>query len=127
MRRLRSSSTLTRAIATLAVLAILQSVAALRWPGELQVVTPFMPSGVWKIFGVTLGRDRILVFGLVCLMTVVLYCAYRYTRFGLATTAVAENRRGAASLAVSPDLIAVVNWSVGAAVGRASPASSSPR
>jgi sulfate-transporting ATPase len=116
MRRLRSSSTLTRAIATLAVLAILQSLAALRWPGELQIVTPFMPSGVWTIFGVTLGRDRILIFGFVCVLTVVLYGVYRYTRFGLATTAVAENRRGAAALAVSPDLIAAVNWSVGAAL-----------
>jgi sulfate-transporting ATPase len=116
MRPLRAASNLTRVIATLAILAILQAVAALRWPTELEVVSQYLPSGTWKLFGVTLGRDRVLIFALVLGMCALLWLVYRFTRFGLATTAVAENRRGAAALALSPDVIAAANWGIGAAL-----------
>ena len=38
---------------------------------------------------------------------------YRYTKFGLATTAVASSRRITAAQGISPDLVATANWMLG--------------
>ena len=40
----------------------------------------------------------------------------RYTTFGLATSAVAENQRAAASIGLSSDMVATINWSIGSAL-----------
>jgi ABC-type branched-subunit amino acid transport system ATPase component/branched-subunit amino acid ABC-type transport system permease component len=114
MRRLREASNLTRVIATLAILAILQSSAALRWPGELQIVSGFLPTGTWQLFGVTIGRDRTLIFIGVVAAVGLLALVYRFTNFGLQTSAVSVNPRSAATLAISPNLIGAVNWGIGA-------------
>lgn len=114
MRQLRNASNLTRVIATLAILAILQAAAALRWPGELQIVAQYLPTGTWEIFGVTMGRDRTLIFFIVVALTGLLWLVYRYTKFGLSTTAVAENPRSASGIGLSPDRISAINWGVGA-------------
>jgi sulfate-transporting ATPase len=114
MRQLRNATTLTRVIATLAILAILQAGAALRWPTELQVVAQYLPTGTWDLVGVTVGRDRILIFLIVVALVVVLWLVYRFTMFGISTTAVAENRRSAAALALSPDFFSALNWGIGA-------------
>jgi sulfate-transporting ATPase len=42
---------------------------------------------------------------------------YRYSRFGIATTAVAENPRAAAALSVSPTVVAATNWAIGSGLG----------
>ena len=44
-----------------------------------------------KIFGAPIGEDRLCIFGIVIVLTVVLWAVYKFTRFGLATSAVAEN------------------------------------
>ena len=49
-------------------------------------------------------------------MTVVLDLVYRRTRFGLATSAVAEDEEALAALGHSPGLVAAVNWTVGSAL-----------
>jgi len=46
-------------------------------------------------------------------VTLALWALYRYTRFGLATSAVAENERAASALGWSPDRIATLNWALG--------------
>ncbi|HVW44846.1 MAG TPA: ATP-binding cassette domain-containing protein, partial [Amycolatopsis sp.] len=67
--------------------------------------------------GAQIGADRIYIFAIVIVLTAVLWLVYRFTKFGLATTAVAENPRAAGALAVSPNLIAAANWAIGSALG----------
>ena len=64
--------------------------------------------------GVTLAAGALIVLGVTVGLTAVLWLVYRYSRFGLATTAVAENQRAASSLGWSPDAIAGANWALGA-------------
>jgi sulfate-transporting ATPase len=116
MRPLRNASQLTKLIATLGVLSILQAAAALRYHAEATVVTPFLPHGVWKVLGAPVGQDQMIIFFVVLAMTAVLYAVYRYTAFGLATTAVADNRRAASGIGLSPNLIAGANWAIGGAL-----------
>ncbi|MDH4365362.1 MAG: ATP-binding cassette domain-containing protein, partial [Acidimicrobiia bacterium] len=54
--------------------------------------------------------------GIAVVSTVALWALYRYTRFGMATTAVAENQRAASAVGLSPDRIATLNWALGSAL-----------
>lgn len=53
-------------------------------------------------------------FAIAIVLAAVLHVLWTHTRFGLATRAVAENERSAASHGWSPTTIATVNWGIGA-------------
>ena len=120
MRPLRRASPLTRLVATLGLLTVIQA-ALIGWPfnygDEQRFVTGFLPSGVFEPFSnVSVSVDRLWILGIAAVLSAVLWAVYKYTRFGLATRAAAENQEAAASLGRSPDLIATVNWAAGAAL-----------
>jgi ABC-type branched-subunit amino acid transport system ATPase component/branched-subunit amino acid ABC-type transport system permease component len=117
IRQLKNASNLIKIVATLALFVISQEVIALVFGTQPRIVNSSLPTASVTILGASIGEDRLWIFGIVVVLTVVLWAVYRYTTFGLATTAVAENPTAAATLAISPDLIAVVNWAVGAALG----------
>ncbi|HUA02433.1 MAG TPA: ATP-binding cassette domain-containing protein [Solirubrobacteraceae bacterium] len=117
MRPLRGSSALTRVIATTGVFTILVEIGFLRYGSDTVFVPPFLPDGSVSIGGgATVGVDRFILLGIGIGLTVVLWAVYRFTRFGLATSAVAENELTAGALGVSPDRVALVNWTVGSAL-----------
>lgn len=114
MRPLRNASGMTRLIATLAVLLIVQSGIALCWSPAQRVVDPFLPHGNLKIGPVQIGADRLIILAFTIVLSAALALFYRRSRFGLATSAVAENQRSASALGISPRFVSLVNWSVGA-------------
>ena len=116
VQRLRGSSQLTRVIATLAVLAILQAAASLRYPQAALVVNSFLPTGAWTLFGGRFGQDRIIIFLIAVALAVGLYLVYRFTAFGRWTSAVAENEKAAASFGISPDFVSTLNWAIAGAL-----------
>jgi ABC-type branched-subunit amino acid transport system ATPase component/branched-subunit amino acid ABC-type transport system permease component len=117
MRPLRKASPLVRVVATLGVLITLQSYAVLQYSDESLLVHSELPSSIIDLSGgITVPVDRLILLGIAALLTGVLWLTYRRTRFGLATTAVAENQRAAAALGWSPDVIATANWALGSAL-----------
>jgi sulfate-transporting ATPase len=107
MRPLRAVSPLVRVIATLGVLITLQSIARLRYTDSPIVVTSQLPTTVWHIYGtIVISADRVTLLAIALAFAVGLWLFYPNTRFGLGTTAVAENERAAATLGWSPDLAA---------------------
>ena len=117
IRRLRDASNLIKIVATLALLLVTQEAVLLIFGAAGRPVTSILPTSSVTIFGAPIGEDRLWIFGIVIVLTVVLWAVYKYTRFGLATSAVAENPTAAAAQAISPDVIAIANWAVGAALG----------
>ena len=117
MRPMRRSSPISRVVATLGVLVIIQSAAILRYKHDLKRVTSILPTRTVDIFGAHLGIDRMLIFGIGLVLTAVLWAFYRFTSFGRVTAAVAEGELAAASMGHSPDMTAGINWMVGAALG----------
>jgi ABC-type branched-subunit amino acid transport system ATPase component/branched-subunit amino acid ABC-type transport system permease component len=117
IRQLKNASNLIKIVATLALFVISQEVIALVFGSQPRIVNSSLPTASVSILGASIGEDRLWIFGIVIVLTVVLWAVYKYTTFGLATTAVAENPTAAATLAISPDLIAGVNWAIGAALG----------
>jgi len=109
-RPLRGASQLTRVCASVGVMLALQAIAVLNYSTEPVATGPIFPSGGLTISGVTFPRDRLYFTGVVILISVALALIYRYTRFGLATRAGAENDRGAALTGISANRVAAQNW-----------------
>ncbi len=117
MRPLRRVSALVRVIATLGVLTTLQAIAVLRYGTIPKFVPSALPTNVWKISGsVVISADRVILLGIAAILTAGLWALYRYSRFGLATSAVAESERVASTLGWSPDRVATLNWALGSAI-----------
>jgi len=116
MRRLRSATAITRVIATLGVLTAVQGLVLELRGTNLDLVDGMLPDRAIDLLGVTVGRDRLLLAALAIAAALVLAALSRWTRFGIATQAVAENARAAAALGWSPDLVATVTWAVGTAM-----------
>jgi sulfate-transporting ATPase len=116
MRPLRRASALTRTVATLGVLIVLQGFAQVVWGLPLLFTTPYLPQSTTEAFGLVIGVDRLWLLAIACVVTAAMWSISRFTRFGLATTGVAESERTAASVGWSPDKIASANWAIGGAL-----------
>lgn len=118
MRNLKRASPLARTVATLGVLIVVQSVATLIFGTNTTIVSSWLPTTAVHITGsITVTLDRLILLGLGVVGAAILWFIYRFTRFGMSTAAVAENQRAAASIGLSPDRIATINWALGSALG----------
>jgi ABC-type branched-subunit amino acid transport system ATPase component/branched-subunit amino acid ABC-type transport system permease component len=117
MRPMKSSSPLVKVIATLAVLTAIQEAATLKF-GEIPIyVVGIFPSRSLHPFtGIFFGEEQLDMFLVTLLLTAVLWVAYKYSRFGIATTAMSENSRATASLGWSPNFVSTANWALGGAL-----------
>ena len=110
---LRTASQLSKLIATLGLFSAGQAFMVLRWGGGIVQPRSMLPSRVVTLWGdVTIGLDRLLLIGIALACAAVLRLVYSGTLFGLATSAVAENRRVAASSGWSPSRIELMNFAV---------------
>jgi ABC-type branched-subunit amino acid transport system ATPase component/branched-subunit amino acid ABC-type transport system permease component len=117
MRPLRRSSILSRMIATLGLLLILREFALRRWTSVVRVVAPDLPRGVvHTIADTNLGIAQIILFCSAIVLTAGLSWFSTRTRFGLASSAVAENQEATSALGWSPDVLAAANWAAGGAL-----------
>jgi ABC-type branched-subunit amino acid transport system permease subunit len=88
----------------------LQAIAVLNF-GTTQKSTPaILPNKAIHLAGITVPADRLWFAGIVVVLAAALAVVYRYSRFGLATRAAAENERGAALAGLSADRIGGGNW-----------------
>jgi sulfate-transporting ATPase len=116
MRPLRNSPVLTRVIATLALLTILEQAATKLYTGQSIIVPSELPTSTVSVFGATVGVNLLYLLAAALILSLVLGVVYRSTQFGRATTAVRENRRAISALGWSPDKIASSNWFIGSAL-----------
>ena len=117
MRHLKRASPLARITATLGILLTVQSVAVLRYGGRATFIAPELPQNVLPLSGtIVLPYDRLIMTVVAIALTVVLWAVYKYSKFGLGTSAVAENELAASTLGWSSDRIATINWALGSAL-----------
>jgi ABC-type branched-subunit amino acid transport system ATPase component/ABC-type branched-subunit amino acid transport system permease subunit len=107
---LQGTSLLSRLIATLALLSAAQSAMLVIWPEQTSQPTSLLPEDTVVLFGdVRITEDRLILIGLALVLAVILGLVYRYTLFGLATSAVSESRRVASIARWAPGRIEFVN------------------
>jgi ABC-type branched-subunit amino acid transport system ATPase component/branched-subunit amino acid ABC-type transport system permease component len=115
LRSMRNSSALSRCIATLGIVLILQSAANIRYGQDTLAVPSLLPTRDVDLFSARLqiGLNSIYIFGICIVLGIILFLFYRYTSFGRVTTAVAEHDLVAATLGHSPNVVATINWVIG--------------
>lgn len=114
MQPMQRASILSRVVATLGILMVLQAAAGL-WSGDGVSLAPsVLPTDTVHVAGTTFGVDRLYLLAISAVFGLALWAIYRFTRFGQLTTAVAENQRAVAALGRSPQLVAMTNWVLGA-------------
>ncbi len=111
-RPLRSAPPLTKVVASVGVLLLLQAIVVRRFgtsarPTYLQRGTPRQLEFPGDV---RINAEQLIVIMVVVAFTAALWALFRFTRFGLATRAAAENEKGATLLGFSPDFLAGMNW-----------------
>lgn len=109
-RPLRNRSPIAKAVASIGVMLAVQSLLALRVGTNPVSVNPIFSQQSYSLGGVLVPMDRVWFAAIIVLMAAVLGAMVKFTRFGLATRAVAETERGALVSGLSPDRIAAINW-----------------
>jgi ABC-type branched-subunit amino acid transport system ATPase component/branched-subunit amino acid ABC-type transport system permease component len=113
----RGGSNLTRVIATLAILIILESIAQLHYGPDPLAVGQFLPSGSVNLGGgIAVPASRPILLGIAVILALTLGAVYTRSTFGLATTAVSERPRTLAALGWRIGWVGAVNWAVGGAL-----------
>ncbi len=117
MAPLKAASNLTRIVVTLALMVLLVGVVGLEYPaGNSYTDTSLLPTSPVSFLGVHVGANQLLVIVVAAVIAAAAGAVYRWTRFGLATSAVAQDGEAIATLGWSPGLLAAANWALGAAL-----------
>ncbi len=117
MRLLRGQSQVAKLIATLGVMTALLGVSDLVFGASPRTVRGFLPVDAVQITdAVRIGTDRLVIIAFGLVLSLGLWAIYRFTLFGLATSAVAENPRAAANLGWAAARIEVINFAVAGAL-----------
>ena len=111
-RPLRSAPALSKVVASVGTMGVLQALATLQFGPDDRIVAPVLSARPLSMLGVTVPTDRLLLAAVAVAAAAGLAAVYRWTRFGLATRAAAEDEAAAALLGHSPDRLAAVNWVV---------------
>ena len=115
-RPLRGAPLLAKVVATVGVFILLQSLVLLRFGTSNETVRAILPTDTLTILGTRIPQDRFWLAGIVILTALVLTILYKATTFGLATTAAAEEEKGATLLGFSPNVLAAGNWMLASVV-----------
>jgi sulfate-transporting ATPase len=113
LRRMKNASPISRIIATLGLLTILEGVATIIYADKVVTVKSALPTNTIDLGGAIFSVDRLYLIGIAAVATLVLYFLSRRTLWGLATSAVSENERSASALGWSPDRLSLISWMVG--------------
>lgn len=109
-RPLRGAPPLATVVASVGLMVVLQAVAVLQFGSDNRFLDPVLPSRPVSLAGVQVPSDRLLLAGVVVLAALALAAVHRWTVFGLATRAAAEDEQALALLGRSPDRVAAANW-----------------
>jgi branched-chain amino acid transport system permease protein len=107
---LRGAPPLSKVVASVGLMGTLQGVATLQFGSANRIVAPVLPADPVSLLGISVPGDRLLLTAIAVAAAAGLAALFRWTRFGLATRAAAEDETAAALLGYSPARLAAVNW-----------------
>jgi branched-chain amino acid transport system permease protein len=114
-RPLRTSSPLAKLVASLGILLTLQATILLWFGSPSKQIPSVFPTNFIKIFGTSIPVNRFWMAAIVVLIAVALTALYRWSRFGLATRAAAENEVYGMLAGLSPNQLSLANTVVASA------------
>lgn len=113
IRFMGAASILAKLIATLGMMAAAQGAIVVFLGDDKGTPKSILPTSVVRItHSIPISKDRLIIIALVAVLAVVLGLVYTKTLFGLATSAVSENRRVASTSGWSPATIELINFTL---------------
>ena len=109
-RPLRYAPVLAKVVASVGLMLFLQAAVVLRFGSRAKSADPTFPNEVVEFAGVRIPQDRFWVLATVLLITAALWALFKFTKFGVATRAAAENEQFATLLGFNADFQAGVSW-----------------
>jgi len=109
-RPLLRAAPLTKVCASVGVMLSLEAIAVLNFGTTPTSAPSVLPTGSFVLAGIVVPVSQLWLAAIVIVLAAGLAAAYRYSRFGLATRAGAENDVGAALVGLSANRIAAQNW-----------------
>ena len=113
-RPLRRAQPMMTVVAAVGLTIALQSVAVIQFGANNRFLQPVLPQHPVHVLGTTVSSDRLLLAAIVVVAAVALWAMSRWTTFGLASRAVADDEETTALLGRRPGWIAAVNWMLAA-------------
>jgi branched-chain amino acid transport system permease protein len=120
IRPLERASVLTVVMATIALLVIINGLAAWIWSPELKFFPSPFPTSSWVIGGVRISKQDTGTFAVTIACVVVLWLFFRFTKLGLAMRAGAVNPAAARLLGVRTSWLLALGWGFAAVLGAVS-------
>lgn len=111
-RPLRRAPALSRVVASIGLMLTLQAIVTLQYGADAVTVPSVLPDDPVSVLGTRVPADRLYLAGIVVVIGAALWAAYRFTRFGLASRAAAEDETALALVGWSPSAVAAVNWAL---------------
>jgi branched-chain amino acid transport system permease protein len=108
-RPLRNSAPLAKLVASLGVLLVAQASVLLAFGITPQPAPGILPTNTVHILGAVVPVNRFILTCIVIVAAAGLAATYKWTKFGLATRAAAENEAAAMLSGLSPNVISLVN------------------
>lgn len=111
MKPLQKTSALTKLVASIGVTQIIVSLLLWRYRDVNYIAEAVFPVGPADLpLGLIAGKDRLLLLLVAMLVTVMLWAVYRFTSFGLRTSAIAESPFFARLYGLRTARLANANW-----------------
>jgi ABC-type branched-subunit amino acid transport system ATPase component/ABC-type branched-subunit amino acid transport system permease subunit len=113
---LRNAPTLSKIMASVGILTLLQSLLVRRFGAGSRVVGPVLGSDSLRVAGVEVPQDRLWLLGITVVVAGLLMAYYRWSMAGLATRAGVEDEVALLLARWSPNRLAALNWALGTGV-----------
>jgi len=109
-RPLRTAPPLAQVVASVGLMITMQALVLLRFGGGAVTVDAILPSSSVTVLGAQLSVTSLYLAGIAIAATVALWAYFKFTRYGMATRAAAEDERALRLMGYSPDRLAAIVW-----------------
>ncbi|MFE5008740.1 ATP-binding cassette domain-containing protein [Streptomyces sp. NPDC056696] len=113
MKPLGRAPLLAKLVAALGIVLVLETLAGLVFGYNLQTAPSLLPVSTMHVFGLDVGRDRIILFLISIVLAALLTAFSRRTTLGSLFRAAADSEEGLAILGYSQDAVATSAWVFG--------------
>ncbi|NLG51450.1 MAG: branched-chain amino acid ABC transporter permease [Chloroflexi bacterium] len=104
-------------IITIGTAIALRGLALLLWGTTPRSLPEFSPGAPLNVMGAILSRQRLWIMGTAGVVLLLLYLFFEFTLLGKAVRACSINRRASELLGINPQLMSLLSYALGAALG----------
>lgn len=99
---------------TIGLAAVLESIVQIIWGVTPRRLPEFIPTGVWRVGGVTIPQDRVSAVAIAAIVLLAFSLFFTRSRHGIAMRAVADDQQAALTQGISVRRVFAMAWALAA-------------